>query len=136
MELLVVLSIMALMAAIAVPAISRLGPGAEVRAAAHSIAAALRQGRVQAIRDNAEVTVAFNMDDRLMAVGAGEPVRLRRDLNLSMLTASTELLAAGVGQIRFYPDGASTGGRVSVERNGRRFDVFVDWLTGRVDLAD
>lgn len=135
-ELLVVLAILALMAVIAVPAIGRLGPGAEVKAAAHSIAAALRQGRVRAIRDNAEVTVAFDMDARLMAIGLGEPVRLRPDLVLSMQTATTELLGEGIGQIRFYPDGTSTGGRVGVESGGRRFNVYVDWLTGRVDLVE
>lgn len=135
-ELLVVLSILALMVVIAVPAVSRLGPGAEVKAAAHSIAAALRQGRAQAIRDNAETTVAFDMETRRLAVGAGAPVALRPDLELSMRTASTELLAVGIGQIRFFPDGSSTGGRVSIAGNGRRYDVFVDWLTGRVDLAE
>jgi general secretion pathway protein H len=134
MELLVVLSILALVAVIAVPAIGRLGPGAEVKAAAHSVAAALRQGRAQAIRDNAEVAVAFNLDERVLAVGAGAPVQLRPDIALSMLTASTELLGAGAARIRFYPDGTSTGGRVSVARDGVVYNIYVDWLTGRVDF--
>ena len=41
-----------------------------------------------------------------------------------------------VGSIRFYPDGSSNGGRVTVGAGGRAFAVDVDWLTGHVTIND
>jgi hypothetical protein len=40
-----------------------------------------------------------------------------------------------VGVIRFFGDGSSTGGSVTILQGERRSDVTVDWLTGRVSLA-
>ena len=41
-----------------------------------------------------------------------------------------------MGSIRFYPDGGSNGGRITVASGARKFDVDVDWLTGRVAILD
>jgi hypothetical protein len=41
-----------------------------------------------------------------------------------------------IGQIRFFPDGSSTGGRIGLSRNDRRAAVAVDWLTGLVSVDD
>ena len=38
--------------------------------------------------------------------------------------------------ITFLPDGSSTGGRVELAGAARRVQVGVDWLTGRVTVAD
>ncbi len=40
------------------------------------------------------------------------------------------------GAIRFYPDGSSTGGRITVASGERKFLVDVDWLTGRVSIKE
>jgi len=34
--------------------------------------------------------------------------------------------------VRFFPDGAATGGRVRLLANGAGWDVDVRWLTGEV----
>ena len=41
-----------------------------------------------------------------------------------------------IGDIRFQPDGSSTGGRITLADGRRRMAVGVDWLTGRVSVAD
>ena len=41
-----------------------------------------------------------------------------------------------IGSIRFYPDGGSNGGRITVASGERKFEVDVDWLTGRVAILD
>ena len=38
--------------------------------------------------------------------------------------------------LRFVPDGGSNGGRITVASGARKFDVDVDWLTGRVAILD
>jgi len=40
------------------------------------------------------------------------------------------------GGIRFFPDGSSTGGRISVARGQRTLVVEVDWLLGRVSVNE
>jgi general secretion pathway protein H len=57
-------------------------------------------------------------------------------LELGLETARSELVDAGSGQIRFFPDGSSTGGRITVMMQEQRAEVVVDWLTGQVDIGD
>ncbi len=46
------------------------------------------------------------------------------------------MLAPGRGGIRFYPDGSSTGGRVTLSLEGLQMRVDVEWLTGRVRITE
>jgi general secretion pathway protein H len=55
---------------------------------------------------------------------------------LKLLTAQTEVESDHRGSIRFYPDGSSTGGRITVSSGERQYLVDVDWLTGRVAIND
>ena len=38
----------------------------------------------------------------------------------------------GIGTVRFFPDGASSGGRLRLAANGGGWDVDVRWVTGEV----
>jgi general secretion pathway protein H len=40
----------------------------------------------------------------------------------------------GEGAIRFFADGASTGGRIQVSLKGATWNIDVAWLTGQVKL--
>ena len=37
-----------------------------------------------------------------------------------------------ISEIRFAPDGSSSGGRISLFSKNKKYIVYVDWLTGRV----
>ena len=54
----------------------------------------------------------------------------------ALLRCICGLLEKKRGGIRFFPDGGSNGGRVSLAVGERRFNVDVDWLTGRVSIVD
>ncbi len=131
-ELLVVLLIMGLMAAIAMPYFGRLAPRLEARAAAREVVSMLREARGLAIRDNREVVVVVDLQDRSMAIGSARTLEFGPGLGIRLLTGTAELIDDGSGRIRFYPDGTSTGGRVTVSDEGHDYDVRIDWLTGRV----
>jgi len=61
-------------------------------------------------------------------------------LILRLFTAQADQINEQTASFRFYPDGSSNGGRVTVAAgeagNVREFAIDVDWLTGRVTVAD
>ena len=59
---------------------------------------------------------------------------LPKRLNLALFTAQSELVREKTGGIRFFPDGTSTGGRVTVSAGESKQIVDVDWVTGRVAI--
>ena len=133
-ELLVVLLILGLLTALAAPQFSRLMPRLEAKATARQVVAVLREARGLAIRDNREVAVLVDLDGRSMAIESGRRVAVGPALGIRLLTGTVELVDGGSGRIRFYPDGTSTGGRVTISDADRDYDVRIDWLTGRVAL--
>ena len=55
---------------------------------------------------------------------------------MKLFTAQSDLVSDKIGAIRFFPDGGSNGGRVTVFAGERKYEVDVDWLTGRVAILD
>jgi general secretion pathway protein H len=61
---------------------------------------------------------------------------LPREIEIKLYTAQRDLVSDQVGAVRFYPDGGSNGGRITLAAGERKFDVDVDWLTGRVSIIE
>jgi len=59
-------------------------------------------------------------------------VALPPNMRMTLLTADNEVTGASSGRIRFFPDGASTGGHISVFMGKDEWRINVDWLTGAV----
>jgi general secretion pathway protein H len=136
-ELLVVLLIMGALISLAPAAFHRIAPGLEMKAAAREVAGALRQARGQAIRDNRETAVLIDTGQNLYRLGPDTRDRaLSAALQVSLVAAASEQLDDTRGRIRFFPDGTSTGGRVTLSRDDRKFDITVDWLTGLVAISE
>jgi general secretion pathway protein H len=135
LELLVVLALVALALTLVPPMFSRGVPGAELKAAARQVAAGLNEGRSRAIAGNAQVAVTVDVEGHSLRVGEAAARALPAALSLTLVTAESERLDEHRGRIRFFPDGGSTGGRVSLSLGDRTYDVTVDWLTGRVSTA-
>jgi general secretion pathway protein H len=110
--------------------------GLGLQATAAELAAGLRLARSEAILSNRPVLFDLDLIGHRYRVGTGTPRRLAPDLSLELLTISGEALNDREGNIRFNPDGSSTGGRISLADGQRRIGVGVDWLTGRVRVAD
>jgi general secretion pathway protein H len=109
--------------------------GLGIEATAAELAAGLRLARSEAILTNQSVVFDLDLIAHRYRVGTGLPRRLPADLSIALLTISGEARDARQGDIRFNPDGSSTGGRISLIDGQRRLAVGVDWLTGRVRIA-
>lgn len=137
LELMVVLALMVLVYAIVLPNISSALPGTELKSAARELAAGLRKARSQAIMHKEEATLTLDVEQHHFGIsGDDRSYSLPPRLELSLYTAQSELSQDKVGAIRFYPDGSSTGGRISVSFGDRKYQVDVDWLTGQVTILD
>lgn len=102
---------------------------------AFQIAEGLKNARREAISSGQERAFTFDIDRRIFIAGpASEPVPLDHNLHLSLYTAKAELIGPKSGRIRFFPDGSSTGGRISLDLHGRKARVDVDWSTGSVSV--
>lgn len=111
--------------------------GAQLKGAARTVAAGLRDARGQAIASQESVALAVDLDKRSVEVsGSGQPRELPERLEIQLYTAQSEVASERRGAIRFYPDGSSTGGRVTLAAGERKLLVDVDWLTGRVSIKE
>jgi len=136
LELLVVLVIAAAGYALVVRFASGGVSGAQLRSAARTVAAGLREARGAAIARQESTALVLDMEGRSMEVGGGRPRGLPRRLDMKLYTAQSEIVDDRRGAIRFYPDGSSTGGRVTLASGERKLLVDVDWLTGRVSIKE
>jgi general secretion pathway protein H len=108
----------------------------EVRAAANQLAGALRNTRAEAIRRNRPVTFVLDVARHSYRIEPASPVALPPQMTLSITAVSGETLKDWLGGITFEPDGSASGGRIEIRDGPRRIQVGVDWLTGRVSIAD
>jgi general secretion pathway protein H len=138
-ELLVVLAMIALLVALARPMYAAAIPGARVRAETLNLATTLRQSRNRAISSGRIVAVEFDTGQARYSI----------DRDIVALPASTELRAVARGmspvpaiaaedpllRLEFYPDGSSTGASIELYDAAASWQLDVDWLTGRVRVA-
>jgi general secretion pathway protein H len=103
---------------------------------AAELASGLRLARSQAIADNRPVAFALDLSAHRYRAGGEPPRQLPAALAITLLTVNGEQRSAALGDISFNPDGSSTGGRITLADGTRRVAVGVDWLTGRVTVAD
>ncbi|MEM7024312.1 MAG: GspH/FimT family pseudopilin [Pseudomonadota bacterium] len=134
LELLVVLMLVAMVVAIIPGFMIRSQPRLEVQIAARAIADGLRETRSHAILRNRQEVFAVDVDHHLFRAGQSAPVRIDRDIVLSFRGARSQLIDEGVGSIRYFPDGSSTGGLVGLSQDEAHVEVRSDWLTGLVTI--
>jgi general secretion pathway protein H len=137
LELLIVLSIMAIVAAMVVPIFGGGVSTSELKGAARQVAAGLRLARSEALATRRETGVVLDLERRMFQVERdGREHSLPPAIELKLFTAESDLVSDKVGAIRFFPDGGSNGGRVTLAVGERKYNVDVDWLTGRVAILD
>lgn len=117
LELLVVLAIMGLLAAVAVPLMSGPAERLHAKAAARAVAEELRGARAQAVARGVIQRVAIG--PRLAPKGV--TLSFRGPLH---------------DEIDFFPDGSTSGGTVLVSHGGTQHRVSVQWPAGRIAIDD
>lgn len=132
LEILLVMALMAGAMVMAGAALNRANDGTRLRNAAAQMANGLRDARAQALMQQRVQTFIVNPDARRWQVPDKPAQQLPDALSLRATTAAE--LGTPAGQaIAFFPDGASSGGRIVLSQAGQSWQLDVNWLTGRVD---
>ncbi len=135
LEILVVLGIMGLLAAIIVPRVNAGNDYYTIGSDVREVASALRLTRSLAIEQQSDKVLLFNLDDNSYQIDGQKPRRLSDDVALDIVTSQAELKENGrLAGIRFYEDGASSGGRVTLTLNDDKRAVDIVWMTGQINV--
>lgn len=136
-EILVVLVLAALLLAAVPPRFVGVVSTTEVRGAARQLAAGLRYARSRSIVSKQETAMVLDVEQGLYYIqGIQRDYQLPEQLELTLVTARSEISDKTQGAIRFFPDGSSTGGRITLANEKYHYIVNVDWLTGRVSVIE
>jgi general secretion pathway protein H len=135
-EMLVVIAIVALIAALALPQFSGAQTKAAMTSTTHRLAAGLRSTRSLAMAQGRSEAFSLDLAHGLYRAGAGAVQPVDAHIGLTLVTASQERIDAAAGDIRFFADGSSTGGGIGLRAGTRRALILVDWLTGRVSIVE
>lgn len=136
-ELLLTLAITAALATMAAPSFGPAIDAARLKSATRDMVSALRQARSLAVRQRREIRLTLDINQHLYRITGQEKIyRVPEDIELKLFTADSEIIDQGRGSVRFFPDGSSTGGRVTLVAGPRKRLVDVNWLTGQVFLRE
>jgi general secretion pathway protein H len=136
LEMLAVIILIGIAAAAVSISVSHGLASARINAAAGELAAALRATRTQAIVHGKQSLFEVNTRDDTYSGAGKQDVRLPKGLELSVTSATSDQSKGDIARIRFFPDGSSTGGRITLRSGTREWHVNVSWLTGAITLFD
>lgn len=130
-EILVAISIVAMVLAVSVPSSIKFYQSIQYRQAVRTVEAILTSARHGAITSGRPSSVLINpYNNRLIYSEKVE--QLPAALTIAVRSAA-ELNREDLAVIRFYPEGGSSGGEIDITRpGGAGVTLLVDWLIGRI----
>ena len=135
LDLLVVLVIFAAGASLAVPGVTKGWEVAQLRAVTTQLAATLKEARRTAHRSAQSQTVLIDVDHQRYVLPQGHnTVVLPRSIAIAVEQRRDDVRTAGIHAIRFGPDGSVHPARIDVRLGSRSAAVYIDGLTGRIDV--
>lgn len=109
----------------------------KLQAIARDIASALRFAHGEALMTRQPVSVSVNLDNNSYRISSRARVyAFASEVDVSVIVAEEEFNDGGEASIRFFGDGSSTGGRITLEWGNQLRRVDVNWITGEVSISD
>jgi general secretion pathway protein H len=135
-ELLCVLAIIGLLAAVMLPGIPRSTSRAKLEGFALQTAALLKEDRNAAVARRATVVTRVETASRSIISGAsGRTIRIPSDVVMEAALASRCANRVAGKSIEFFASGMSCGGTVLLSRPGVALEIRVNWFTGSVEVV-
>lgn len=136
-ELTVVLLIIILGFAVIGTNISSGNQSAQLKAATRDLVSSLRYARGQALISQQEVAVAINLAENSYQISNRDKIyHFSDEIELTLVIAQDEFKDKEIGRLRFYADGSSSGGRITMEWGNLIYKIDVNWLSGKVEVSN
>jgi general secretion pathway protein H len=136
LEMVCVLALIAMMAAVLLPFIPHQTSRSRLQAYALQAAAMLKEDRNAAIRRGTGVATLVDTGSRLIRSGAtADMIRIPDDVRIEALLPRTCNRRESLSTISFFASGMSCGGAIALTRLDVGYEVRVNWLTGRVEIV-
>ncbi len=134
-EILVVMVMLAVIAGAVAYNMSGSLEAAKIRNASKDLVSALRQTRSQAVVKHEEQQLVIDVEQKNYRFpGKEEPVVLPAGMEIKVYAAASEVPTDKQAGFRFFSDGSSTGGRITLIYGERFWRINVAWLTGEIRL--
>jgi general secretion pathway protein H len=136
LEVVCVLAIVAILAAILLPIVPRGTSRARLESYAIETAAMLKVDRNIAMRNRVPVATVVDAPARLIRSGAtGRVVQIPNDVSFDAILAARCNQRPAGATINFFASGMSCGGAIALTRLGIGYEIRVNWLTGGVEIV-
>ena len=135
LEMLLVVALIAIAGMLAAMVLTGGLDGMRLRSSSKEIAAQLRYARAQAIATGEPQRFVIDPARHHWQGPNQRQGSIPSSLGVAFTGAREAQARAGEGGILFFPDGASTGGRVQLSAKKATWRIDVAWLTGEVRLA-
>lgn len=131
-EVLIVFTLLVVLTAALAPMLMP-SPTRALRESSSEIATTLRETRRQARVNQARQRFLIDTESKQFGIEGSRKWRdVPEDMNIMLTTGKSLLTGTSSGGIDFFPDGTSTGGRVTLSMDDQTLRVDIEWLTGRV----
>lgn len=140
-EMLVVLAILAITAALAMPFTRQSVATQDFNGFSRSLAGLLREARLQAISQNRDTVVTFDFKQRLASLvderkgNARRRLEIPKTMTVAAVTARGDVSDEGA-TYRFFADGGATGGQIRLTSGNLTRSIEINWLTGNISVGD
>jgi general secretion pathway protein H len=135
-EVVCIVAIVSIIAAIMLPAIPRGTPRARIEAYALEAASLLKADRNAAMRRGIAIATEVDASSRSVRSGVtGRRVRVPDDVVFDATLAARCNGSIAGNSIGFFASGMSCGGTIALTRRGVGYQVRVNWLTGGVEIV-
>jgi general secretion pathway protein H len=136
LEMVCVLAIIALLAAVLLPFIPRETSRSRLQAYALQTATLLKADRNAAITRHTSITTLVDAAGRAIHSGASRTaIRIPADVRFDALLPQTCQRQAAPASVRFFANGTSCGGTIVLTRFDAGYEIRVNWLTGRIEIV-
>ena len=136
LEMVCVLAIIALLAAVLLPFIPHETSRSRLQAYALQTAAVLKTDRNAAIRRQTSVATLVDAEARAIRSGTSRAVVvIPNDVRFDALLPETCGRQAALSTISFFANGTSCGGAIALTRFDVGYEIRVNWLTGRIEVT-
>lgn len=137
LELLVVMVLATLILSVVPASFTAMVPHVEQQAQVRDLIFALRSARGMAVREGQEVKFTLDLANHQYTLsGSGEFKQLPNNFSLKFIPQFDPVPDEEPVVIHFFADGSSSGGRIDIASDEVRYEISINWLTGKIDYHE